>query len=78
MQTHAHAVNTDLPHKSRTRKKPELPIEWASDLQLALRYSVSRATVWRWSTEGRIPAPHKLSANCTRWRLADVIDALGG
>ena len=51
--------------------------EWASDLQLARRYGVSRATIWRWSNkEKRIPAPVKLTPGTTRWRLADVIEAL--
>ena len=64
--------------KKRNRKPPEIPIEWASDIQLAQRYSVSRATIWRWVTEGNLPKPKKLGANCTRWRLSEVIEALEG
>lgn len=44
----------------------------ASDLQLAARYGVGRATIWRWAQNGRIPQPVKLSPGCTRWRLADL------
>lgn len=36
------------------------------------RLSVSRATIWRWTTEGNLPQPVKLSERCTRWRLIDI------
>ena len=45
---------------------------YVSDLQLAKRYSVSRSTVWRWSARGILPAPIRLSACCTRWRLEEI------
>jgi prophage regulatory protein len=45
---------------------------YAQDTHLAARYSVSRATIWRWVQDGRIPKPVKLSPGCTRWRLADL------
>ncbi len=44
----------------------------ASDTQIAAKYGVSRATIWRWVSAGKFPAPVKLSPGCTRWRLADV------
>jgi len=44
----------------------------ASDLQLAEKFSVSRATIWRWVANGKFPKPVKLSEGCTRWRLSDV------
>jgi len=44
----------------------------ASDKQLAARYEVSRATIWRWTHEKRLPQPIKLSAGCTRWKLSDI------
>lgn len=36
---------------------------------------VSASTVWRWAREdgGSFPKPVRLSAGCTRWRLADVM-----
>ena len=43
-----------------------------ADLQLASRYSVSRATIWRWAQFGKFPKPIKLSPGCTRWKLSDV------
>lgn len=45
---------------------------YLSDAQLAQRYHVSRATIWRWSSEGRIPKPVKLTPGCTRWRHSDM------
>jgi prophage regulatory protein len=60
------------------RNPPELPVEWASDLQIAKRYGVARCTVWRWRNEGRLPEPTKIAANTTRWRLSEVIEALEG
>lgn len=42
---------------------------YLSDQQVAKRYGVSRPTVWRWSSEGRLPKPIRLSPGCTRWRL---------
>jgi predicted DNA-binding transcriptional regulator AlpA len=41
--------------------------------QVAERYSVSKASVWRWTkTNERFPSPLKIGPNCTRWRLADL------
>lgn len=61
---------------ANTGKKPVSPIvsfaTHASDSQLAARFGVSRATIWRWVSLGKFPSPIKLSPGCTRWRLADV------
>lgn len=46
--------------------------KFLSDKQVAARYSVSRATIWRWVANGKFPEPIKLSEGCTRWRLSDV------
>lgn len=47
--------------------------EWLSDVQVARYLGVkSRDTIWRWSREGRLPAPVKLGPNCTRWKLAQL------
>lgn len=42
--------------------------EYYSDTQLAIRYGISRATVWRWVGLDRLPKPEKLSPGTTRWR----------
>lgn len=52
------------------------PCEYASDTQLAARYDVSRATIWRWVREGRLPPPVKLTPGCSRWRLSEVVQRL--
>ena len=49
------------------------PVAYLSDRQLAMRYGVSRATIWRWPDARGFPTPIKLSPGCTRWRLSDVI-----
>jgi predicted DNA-binding transcriptional regulator AlpA len=45
---------------------------YVSASQLAERYSVSRATVWRWAANGLLPKPVKLSSSTTRWRLSEI------
>ena len=45
---------------------------WLSVKQLAARYGTHEATIWRWSREGRFPAPVKLAGNLTRWSSSDV------
>jgi len=45
---------------------------YLSDKQAAGRYKVQRTTVWRWLSLGNFPAPVRLSAGCTRWRLSDL------
>jgi predicted DNA-binding transcriptional regulator AlpA len=37
---------------------------------------VSRSTLWRWVNAGTFPAPVKLSAGMTAWRVQDVRDWL--
>jgi len=41
--------------------------EYFSDKNLADRYGVSRATIWRWVGQKRLPQPEKLSEGTTRW-----------
>jgi predicted DNA-binding transcriptional regulator AlpA len=45
---------------------------YVSDIQLAKRYSVSRSTIWRWTERGILPAPIRISRNCTRWLRSDI------
>jgi prophage regulatory protein len=40
--------------------------------QLAQRWDVSVPTVWRWTADGKIPSPLKLSPGTTRWRLDEI------
>jgi len=55
--------------------------QYLTDKQLAARFGVGRATIWRWAKETDFPAPIKLGLAVTRWRLVDVEaweDAKGG
>jgi prophage regulatory protein len=45
---------------------------WLSVKQLATHYGTHEATIWRWSREGRFPAPVKLAGNLTRWSRSDI------
>lgn len=46
---------------------------YLSDRQLADRFSVTRATVWRWHRiDPNFPRAISLSPGCTRWRLQEI------
>lgn len=50
------------------------PIIFLKDTEAALRYGVSRPTIWRWAKQGKFPKPIKLGAGSTRWRSSDLED----
>lgn len=45
---------------------------YASVQNVAARYDLHVATIWRMAKEGSFPKPVKLSPGCTRWRVADL------
>ena len=45
---------------------------YISASQLAERYGVDKSTVWRWAQRKILPAPVKLSEQCTRWKLNEI------
>ena len=49
---------------------------WLSVELVAIRLTVSPRTVWRMVVIGQLPAPVKFSRKISRWRWADVVDAL--
>ena len=49
-----------------------MPGLYLNSSQVAERYGVSPDTVWRWSRNGEMPKPVKLSPGSTRWRLSDL------
>ncbi|MBU2962084.1 AlpA family phage regulatory protein [Citreicella sp. C3M06] len=50
-----------------------MPDVYLSILQLAARYSVHRATPWRWiKSDSNFPKPVVLSPGCTRWKLSEL------
>ena len=42
--------------------------------QVAMRFGVSKDSIWRWRRRDEFPAPVKLGGRTTRWRLADIED----
>lgn len=46
--------------------------EFLSVKQLARRWSVGVATIWRWSALGIIPDPVALGPGTTRWRVREI------
>jgi prophage regulatory protein len=42
--------------------------------EVAERYRVSTATIWRWKREGDFPLAVKVGPGCTRWRLKDILE----
>lgn len=40
---------------------------------MRIRYRVSGSTIWKWCKTNGLPAPHKLGANTTVWKLADLL-----
>lgn len=40
--------------------------------QVAIRYNVSKDTIWRWRREGDFPKPIRLGPKVSRWRLSDL------
>ena len=43
-----------------------------TDKEVAHLIGCSRSWPWKLTAEGRFPAPVRLSARCTRWRLSAV------
>jgi prophage regulatory protein len=46
--------------------------QYLTDRDLAARYGISRRTVWRWVTEGKLPQPEKLTDRCSRWIRTEI------
>lgn len=54
------------------RKDTDYQPVFISDIQIAKRHDVHRATVWRWARTSDFPKPIKLSNRCSRWRLDEI------
>ncbi len=52
---------------------PPTTQRYIRDADVARRYGVGRATVWRWVREGELPPPIQLGRATTRWSL-DVLE----
>lgn len=44
--------------------------------ELARLLGISRATVWNWTKDGRLPKPVKLSPHVTAWKASEVAKAI--
>ena len=40
--------------------------------EVAMRFGVSRATIWRWTRRGYFPEPVRFSKRVTRWSISDL------
>ena len=45
---------------------------YSSDKILARYFDTTRKTIWIWSKERKLPRPHKIGANTTRWLNAEI------
>ena len=52
------------------------PTGYATDKSLAEYFSVSRASIWRWSKSGRLPKSQKIGVNTTRWLWSEVLESV--
>ncbi len=57
--------NATSPIKSQSH--PEHEVMFFCVDRVARRYDVSKASIWRWVTEGKFPDPVKLTNGTTRW-----------
>lgn len=49
--------------------------QYLSDRQVALRFDVSKATIWRWhNTNPNFPRRIRLSPGTSRWKLSDLVN----
>lgn len=53
-------------------KQADSAREWLTNEQMAQRYGISRATLWRWVRDGKIPRPLTLSTRSPRFSRRDV------
>lgn len=54
-------------------KQSQQPPVYLRLADMRTRYRVSGSTIWNWCKTNDLPAPHKLGANTTVWRIADLL-----
>jgi predicted DNA-binding transcriptional regulator AlpA len=64
------------------RREPEAPSDWLTDVDVAARLGIHRATVWTWLDDGLLPEPKRVGvirpsngqrrSRTTRWLRADI------
>ena len=45
---------------------------YLNDRAVALRYGISRSSVWRLAAQGHLPSPKRLAERITRWSIQDL------
>ena len=45
---------------------------YLTDLDVAAKFKISRATVWRWMRGGKLPRPYRLGPNCVRFAKSEI------
>jgi predicted DNA-binding transcriptional regulator AlpA len=56
-----------------SKQSPQAPV-YLRLADMRTRYSVSGSTIWNWCKTNGLPAPLKLGANTTVWKLADLLE----
>lgn len=56
----------------QTKQTPQPPA-YLRLADMRTRYRVSGSTIWNWCKTNGLPAPLKLGANTTVWKLADLL-----
>ncbi|WP_239795634.1 helix-turn-helix transcriptional regulator [Candidatus Nitrotoga arctica] len=56
----------------QTKQTPQPPA-YLRLADMRTRYRVSGSTIWNWCKTNGLPSPHKLGANTTVWKLADLL-----
>jgi predicted DNA-binding transcriptional regulator AlpA len=54
-------------------KQPPQALAYLRLADMRTRYRVSGSTIWNWCKTNGLPAPLKLGANTTVWKLADLL-----
>jgi predicted DNA-binding transcriptional regulator AlpA len=75
--------NTNVAQHLETQKISSQQIQdltdglgWSSDKTLARYFNTSRKTIWHWAKEGKLPKPHKIGMNTTRWSNSEVKESM--
>jgi predicted DNA-binding transcriptional regulator AlpA len=56
----------------QNKQTPQIPA-YLRLADMRTRYRVSGSTIWNWCKTNGLPAPLKLGANTTVWKLADLL-----
>ena len=73
-------LRTRTENKERDRQQQEIQqvqdllngVGFSSDKVLARFYGTTRKTIWSWAKQGKLPKPHKIGDNTTRWNNTEI------